>query len=231
MCVYCNIRKATIKDHIPPKCFYPKPQPNNLITVPCCEECNKKYGQDDEYFRSIIVMKNDIYDNENAKQLFEKVIKSFQRKEAVGFKKSILESLEVKNLFSKSGIYLGKIPTYQVDNDRIRNFLKRIALGLYSIHFKKNYTFNKTDIRTYLLDDINKSDHKSQTEILKNIIIPFEKHNTYFIGNTSVFRYKFINVKDKADFSVWLLSFYENFFALVLLGPFSEYKVKDDKCS
>lgn len=40
LCCYCGVRKATTKDHIPPKSIFNKPRPCDLITVPYCFECN-----------------------------------------------------------------------------------------------------------------------------------------------------------------------------------------------
>jgi hypothetical protein len=39
------------RDHIPPKNLFPPPLPEDLITVPCCYECNNAAHKDDEYLR------------------------------------------------------------------------------------------------------------------------------------------------------------------------------------
>lgn len=37
-------------DHVPPKCIFPEPRSNDLITVPACEACNmKRSGLDEEF--------------------------------------------------------------------------------------------------------------------------------------------------------------------------------------
>ncbi len=43
LCTYCD-DQATTKDHVPPKCFFTETKPPNLITVPCCHDCNKLFG-------------------------------------------------------------------------------------------------------------------------------------------------------------------------------------------
>ena len=50
LCIYCQKNEATTVDHVPPKAMFPKPRPANLITVPCCDPCNKSFKNDDEYF-------------------------------------------------------------------------------------------------------------------------------------------------------------------------------------
>ena len=47
-----NINKS--KDHVPPDCIFPDPKPKNLITVPCCEDCNKEYTILDEKMKNYI---------------------------------------------------------------------------------------------------------------------------------------------------------------------------------
>jgi hypothetical protein len=44
------------KDHVPPDCIFPENKPLNLITVPCCTNCNKKYQQLDERMRDYFVL-------------------------------------------------------------------------------------------------------------------------------------------------------------------------------
>lgn len=43
-------------DHVPPKGLFPRPLPNDLLTVPCCIRCNGEKSRDDEFFRLIATM-------------------------------------------------------------------------------------------------------------------------------------------------------------------------------
>ncbi len=53
LCYLCG-KPATTKDHVPPKTLFAPPRPHNLITLPCCAECNGAYALDEEYFRNNI---------------------------------------------------------------------------------------------------------------------------------------------------------------------------------
>lgn len=55
LCIYCQSRPGTTRDHVPSKGLLRKPLPPNLLTVPCCNACNRGYSMDEEYFRLIIV--------------------------------------------------------------------------------------------------------------------------------------------------------------------------------
>ena len=41
-------------DHCPPKQLYKHPPPENLGTVPCCSNCNKKFKADEEYLNYVM---------------------------------------------------------------------------------------------------------------------------------------------------------------------------------
>ena len=44
----------TGRDHLPPQSVFPKPRPNDLITVPACDSCNNKRSGLDEEFKVAI---------------------------------------------------------------------------------------------------------------------------------------------------------------------------------
>lgn len=55
ICIYCSATNLIpTRDHVPPKCLFPKPRPLNLVTVPACPTCNQSFKLDDEYFRLMV---------------------------------------------------------------------------------------------------------------------------------------------------------------------------------
>jgi hypothetical protein len=50
-CYLCGATDDLTRDHVPPENLFPPPRPGNLITVPCCQRCNKSFDLDDEAFR------------------------------------------------------------------------------------------------------------------------------------------------------------------------------------
>src|SRR4051812_45735772 len=56
LCVYCNIREATTMDHVIAQLLFSKPLPNNMITVPCCWDCNQAKKLDDEFLRDMMIV-------------------------------------------------------------------------------------------------------------------------------------------------------------------------------
>lgn len=63
------------KDHVPPDCIYPDNKPPNLITIPCCKDCNKEYKPLDEKMRNFI----SIIAGEKASNAGEKAKKEIDR--------------------------------------------------------------------------------------------------------------------------------------------------------
>src|SRR6266404_1118580 len=55
-CYLCRSTQNLTRDHLPPKNLFPEPRPTNLITVPCCETCNKGFSNLDEQFRVFVSM-------------------------------------------------------------------------------------------------------------------------------------------------------------------------------
>jgi hypothetical protein len=56
ICCYCGTRKATTRDHVPPKAIFNSPLPYDLITVPACFECNNTASINDERFTAFLGM-------------------------------------------------------------------------------------------------------------------------------------------------------------------------------
>lgn len=59
-CYFCGkgLKKNESKsrDHVPPDCIFPREKPPNLITVPCCIECNGSFKLLDERMRNFFAV-------------------------------------------------------------------------------------------------------------------------------------------------------------------------------
>jgi len=52
-CIYCG-RATQTRDHVPSRVLLNEPYPNNLPVVPACNECNRGYSLDEEYFACLV---------------------------------------------------------------------------------------------------------------------------------------------------------------------------------
>ena len=127
ICIYCEKNKATTRDHVPAESFFPKPRPNNLITVPCCEECNKSFQGDDEYLR---MMLSSIVGNKFP-EIINNVNRSLARPEGQGLRNSLRTSIARVELKSPGGIFLGTSFEVRPEFKRLYRIIDRVARGLF----------------------------------------------------------------------------------------------------
>ena len=215
ICVYCGRRRKLTKDHIPPKNLFPKPRPGNLITVPSCTECNNEADKDDEYFRMVVVMREDAGGHAEAQRAWRTVFRSLQRPEAVGLKMSLLRSMHPVSLRSPSGLYLGNKPGYTVDLDRLNRVATRIVKGLF--FHERGYRLPHTHRASALVDPRLMPDEQGLSNTA-TVLAALQTQPVRTIGN-GVFSYRFLFTEDEPDCSVWLMSFYEKLFAIGVTLP------------
>lgn len=131
LCIYCGEREATTRDHAPPRSFFPKPRPDNLITVPCCNRCNGMYGKDDERIRNLLTSLEETEQHPGIQdQIAEKRNRSFLRKEGRNNVRHILESVELVDVYSPEGIFLGRHPAFDLDQKVMDRFVERMTRAL-----------------------------------------------------------------------------------------------------
>ena len=115
ICTYCGRKRQITKDHIPPKNLFPKPRPSDLITVPCCLECNQRISKDDEYFRLVITMRYDVSQRRDASEVLPIALRGLQRADHTHLRRKLLEGIREVELRSPLGLYAGRTASYEVD--------------------------------------------------------------------------------------------------------------------
>ena len=206
-CVYCGQSNPKTRDHVPSKSLFARPYPKNLITVPCCKDCHLETTKDDEYFKTMLVLKDgNLYDTDKS-VLYESVSRSFRRQ--VGLKRDILKTVKDVEVVSKSGIYLGKSMTYDVNRYRLYKVVGRYVRGLY-FHFNKEIFPLDGSITCYEIGGL-KSIPEELIHFLNN------KHEVITIGNATL---KIQIWKGNEEFiAIWLLTFFKDVQFIALLRP------------
>ena len=206
-CVYCGSMKQTTDDHVPPKSLFPKPRPSNLITVPCCRKCNNSASKDDEYFRSMLAMRNDAGEHSEAQRVLPAVSRSLRRRKGSGFTKKLLQNVTLVDVRTPAGLYVGRAVGYKVENERLERVVARIVRGVYWYHYgfrlKENYEVNCYEQSRLLAS----CDQEVLQEFAENFRPMFGKPPDNEIGN-HVFEYwARSDVNDKYT-TAWFLRFY-----------------------
>lgn len=135
-CAYCGELKPITRDHIPPRNLFQKPRPQNLITVPCCEDCRGGWSADDEYFRLAVTVNSNAEGNPNAMKNHEVILRSLRKPGKWKFAQHVNDSLGHVSVQTPGGIYLGRAPAIRVQAKRINRVAERIIRGLFFEEFK-----------------------------------------------------------------------------------------------
>ena len=199
-CIYCKKNAGDHPDHVPPKGLFPKPRPCTLVTVPSCEKCNKAFEKDDEYFKRIILMRQDVGDSPAGSKLLPNLFRDIDRKESMGLSKTIIRTLREEEVRTPSGIFQGKAPVYEADTRRLERTIKRVA-----------YAFTYHVTHELLPDDYEIVVHTTLEEdkTFIDMIAPVLNGRTRNTIGGDVFSYTHAAVKEDRFSAVWLFVFYD----------------------
>lgn len=199
-CAYCGREGAVTRDHIPPRSFFPKPRPSDLITVPCCVDCHEGWSEDDEYFRAAVLSSAALWQAPGTVEVWNVLVRSLQKPTKQGFAKSFLSSIQDVEMETESGIYLGTAPVLKIQKERFDRVAQRIVRGLF--FHEKGYPVPQG----YLVLNIPHQfgiDHV--LEVLKDVRIPPLR----LVGDGR-FAYTFRCTDEDPDSGVWISFFYRN---------------------
>lgn len=204
LCVYCCSGEPRLtKDHVPPKCLFPKPRPK-LITVPCCHSCNDSFKKDDEYFRLAVCAEAAYFNSEATRLWKERVL----WRVGPGLRATVLSRIQICNLRTAGGLFVGRMARIPFDSKRICRVVQRIALGLQWYHYQER-PHPDSEIEVFIKPDLSQASELLTAMILCNI------------GDTA-FRYRHGRPHDARDCSVWGMQFYERaHFLVTIVGPLS----------
>ena len=227
VCVYCGLEEPDsryrTRDHVPPKNSFPEPRPSDLITVPSCRSCNETASMDDEFFRLMVAGKLDAHDHPQAQEVFESIIRSFQRPQARGFSRQVLDNLIDVDMYLEGGVYIGQGVGYRVDRpdyDRLDLVTERMIRGLYWDKFTVRLP-NSCTIKCYEIARLETKVDRKNLEDLGVIFKPMiERQPDATIGN-GVFEYWVERAEDNDLGSAWILRFYKRVWFFGLTTPSS----------
>lgn len=216
-CVYCGSFDNVTDDHVPPRNVFSKPRPNNLITVPACQNCNSSASKDDEYFRLKLCMSEQVGDHPGAKVNRDIVFRSLNRIEALGLRKSFLSDIRMVQPRTQAGLYLGKKFAFDVDLQRIHRVVERTVRGLF-FHETGQRLCPEYDVAIHSNDTLSENSANFLEELRKTILLPLAQIPPKVIGD-EVFMYRFHVTQEDPFVSVWALTFYQSVPFLALTGP------------
>lgn len=121
-----------IEHVIPANLFERGRKTKGLLTLPAHKTCNSGFSMDDEYFRLCMTAISAPYDA-IAKKVWEgPTMRGYHRPEMSGLKKATLNNLQVVEVHTQGGIYLGTAEALFQEPGRIQRVVNRISRGLYA---------------------------------------------------------------------------------------------------
>jgi hypothetical protein len=189
-CVYCGELRELTSDHVPPRCLFSKPRPS-LVTVPCCQVCNREFGKYDEYFRLAITtgIDREAFPRENADSV--RAINNLNRAESQGFALRMLRD------------YLPNPGRLKIDKERIKVVLYRITRGLFFHH--RQVRMAEPIAFTFRMVNEDLKINESGLQCINRL-----RENMATIGS-GVFRYGFESFLQPDPFgTAWLMQFYDH---------------------
>ena len=133
ICAICGNNEATTSDHLPPKSIFPKPRPDNLITVPSCAECNNSASDLDEAFRLYLALHVSDLDDEVTSAYFYEALRTYRHNKRL--QSEILSSAQPVDFTTPGGIYIGQGMKVLWNSKAHDAVIERIVRGLYFHHF------------------------------------------------------------------------------------------------
>ena len=133
LCSICGAAEATTSDHIPPRNLFPKPRPNDLITVPACHCCNNGGSKHDEEFRVFLSLQLGM-ENEKTEKLWKSgALRSLHHNDRL--RNHLIKNSWEVNLQTPAGIFVGKRRAVAIPARSHNSVCDRIVRGLYFHHF------------------------------------------------------------------------------------------------
>lgn len=129
-CVYCNSSHATERDHVPPKGFFTKPLPSDIVVVPVCTGCNQQFSKSlDEPARAFLLPRL-AYRSASATSLWKSsVLRGLSRNRRIA--SNLRGSFTRVRTWSPNGLFLGHSDAVLFPKFLFNAFIDRLVRGLH----------------------------------------------------------------------------------------------------
>ena len=125
-CYLCRKKENLTSDHVPPENLFPKPRPSNLITVPCCNDCNGSYSKLDEQFRAFITAAVNV--SPTGKEVMRSKVAGSSFKKSPKLRKQMGKGAIIGSISTPFGEL--QVPLITVNRQDFDKFFIRLTKGL-----------------------------------------------------------------------------------------------------
>jgi hypothetical protein len=191
---------------VPPRSFYGNTPPDNLITVPACEPCNRGFGQIDDYVRFVLITSEN-KDNSTRKELIPTIRRYAEREQAKRQLAHFYQSLETGYLRNDAGVFVPR-QKFEVEGAKMDAFAVRLVKALFyrekKYRLPAGYIVNPVHYRQFpYLEETSGADRDFWPFIITQLQ---QSPQRYKWGD--VFGYSWVQSPNDVDATWWLLELY-----------------------
>ena len=130
VCAYCSQTAEISRDHVIPRCLFPRPLPQDMRTVPACDACNQRKARHDDFLRDMLVTDVAAEDSDVTRQLFkDKVLRSHEKCKSLVARISLNDSKPLPYLTRDGQVDVAHVTDF--DPERADEMFDFIIRGLY----------------------------------------------------------------------------------------------------
>lgn len=201
-CYLCRSTLDLTHDHLPPKNLFTESPRINLITVPCCKNCNESFSKLDERFRAFVSMAVNV--SETGKTVLRKKVFAGTLKKSPRLKKQM-----AKDLFIATSEFGENLPIISIDRDVLDGFFSRLTKGMLATFYPEidyfDLKFSVTQLTQFAADH-------PKFEAVVSTLKPDERGG-------GAFRFWHGVAQELRTVSIWVYQFYGAASFMVTTGP------------
>ena len=130
-CTFCG-KQADTREHVFARCFFDKPHPSNMFTVPSCHKCNQSFSSDEQYLMYLIDYLKSIESNDG----------DFTRNKA---KSTFIHNDNLEDRMINSIQVFNRDTVFVLESERIERVVKKTAKCLYRYCFNQILPYDRIE--------------------------------------------------------------------------------------
>jgi hypothetical protein len=142
-CPYCRkpgTRREMSREHFVPQCLWAGERPSGTKTVLAHKECNDRLHLEDEHFRDVLLAMKGVNLHPEAQAIIRgKLTRHFTDRPHL---MSQYQDVELSDVYTPTGLWVGREPFATVDAERFCRVLKMMALALFFVKSKRPLPLN-----------------------------------------------------------------------------------------
>ena len=159
---------------------------------------------DGEYFRTVIVAREDVHEHPAVQALLPKVLKGLARPESRGFRRALVARMRKVERRTPAGLIAGHALTYDTDRERLGRVVARTVTGLFFHHLGRRLPAGY-EVDGFTISGMPRGAPASDTAL--EMLGYVAARDTHAIGG-DIFQYKFVSADDDENAMIWSLLFY-----------------------